>query len=104
MQIIELQLTTDTGVRRGDTDGFLRASIVGHPVRRRATGESASAVSHTRIVAGDRLTRRVMANGGRCENRSRLKMCTPAAAVKGMIGKGVRSGPVPAAMRRYGCG
>lgn len=78
-----LEDAVNEGVRRGYTEGYLRASIVADPFRRTNTGDNTPAVLHTRLVRGDRLSLMVMAKGGGCENRSRFKMCTPAEGMEG---------------------
>lgn len=66
------------GVRQGYREGYLRASIVRGPFDRRNTGDNTPAVVHVEVVPGDRLTLKLMAKGGGCENRSRFRMLTPA--------------------------
>lgn len=66
------------GVRQGYREGYLRASIVRDPFDRRNTGDNTPAVVHVEVVPGDRLTLKLMAKGGGCENRSRFRMLTPA--------------------------
>ena len=78
-----LEDAVNEGVRRGYTEGYLRASIVADPFRRTNTGDNTPAVLHTRLVHGERLSLMVMAKGGGCENRSRFKMCTPAEGMEG---------------------
>ncbi len=79
-----LEEAINAGVRRGYKEGYLRASIVGDPFKRKNTGDNTPAVVHTQIVPGDTLTLMVMAKGGGCENRSKYKMCTPAEGVEGV--------------------
>lgn len=79
-----LEDAINDGVRRGYTEGYLRASIVEDPFRRKNTGDNTPAVVHTRLVPGDKLSLMLMAKGGGCENRSRFKMCTPAEGVVGV--------------------
>ena len=43
------------GVRRGYKKGFLRASVVGHPLNRTNTGDNTPAVIYTDIVEGDKI-------------------------------------------------
>ena len=78
-----LEDAINEGVRRGYTQGYLRASIVEGPFRRKNTGDNTPAVVHTQLVPGDRLSLRLMAKGGGCENRSQFKMCTPAEGLEG---------------------
>jgi fumarate hydratase subunit alpha len=74
----------NAGVRRGYSEGYLRASIVGDPFLRKNTGDNTPAVVHIQFVPGENLTLRVMAKGGGCENRSKYKMCTPAEGIEGV--------------------
>ena len=78
-----LEDAINEGVRRGYTEGYLRASIVEGPFRRTNTGDNTPAVIHTQIVPGDRLSLMLMAKGGGCENRSQFKMCIPAQGLEG---------------------
>ena len=78
-----LEDAINEGVRRGYTQGYLRASIVEGPFRRKNTGDNTPAVVHAQLVPGDRLSLRLMAKGGGCENRSQFKMCTPAEGLEG---------------------
>ena len=78
-----LEDAINAGVRCGYTQGYLRASIVEGPFRRKNTGDNTPAVVHTQLVPGDRLCLRLMAKGGGCENRSQFKMCTPAEGLEG---------------------
>jgi hydro-lyases, Fe-S type, tartrate/fumarate subfamily, alpha region len=66
------------GVHEGYTEGLLRCSVVGDPLRRVNTGDNTPAVIHTRLVAGDRIRLTVAPKGFGSENMSRLKMFTPA--------------------------
>ena len=74
-----LEDAINEGVRCGYSQGYLRASIVEGPFRRKNT----PAVIHTQLVPGDRLSLRLMAKGGGCENRSQFKTCTPAEGLEG---------------------
>ena len=67
------------GVARGYTEGYLRCSIVGDPLKRVNTGDNTPAVIHLRLVPGDRLKLDVCPKGFGSENMSRLAMLTPAA-------------------------
>lgn len=72
------------GVRKGYTEGYLRKSIVDHPIRRKNTGDNTPAVIHTKIVDGDSLKITVAPKGGGSENMSALKMLKPAEGVEGV--------------------
>ncbi len=73
-----LEDAVNEGVHRGYTEGLLRCSVVGDPLRRVNTGDNTPAVIHTRLVAGDRVKITVAPKGFGSENMSRLKMFTPA--------------------------
>ena len=72
------------GVARGYTDGYLRKSIVGDPIRRGNTGDNTPAVLHVRLVEGDRLKLTVSPKGFGSENMSRVCMLTPASGLEGV--------------------
>lgn len=67
------------GVALGYTEGLLRCSVVGDPLRRQNTGDNTPAVLHTRLVPGDKVRLTVAPKGFGSENMSRLQMMTPAA-------------------------
>ena len=73
------------GVRRGYTDGLLRCSVVGDPLRRVNTNDNTPAVLHTRLVPGDRLSLTAVPKGFGSENMSRVKMFTPAASPQDLV-------------------
>jgi fumarate hydratase subunit alpha len=73
------------GVRRGYTEGHLRASIVERPFStRRNTKDNTPPVIHTEIVLGDRLRIQVMPKGFGCENMSRFAMLLPGEGREGI--------------------
>lgn len=65
------------GVRLGYTEGYLRCSVVGDPLRRVNTNDNTPAVLHLRLVAGDRLTITVAPKGFGSENMASLTMLKP---------------------------
>lgn len=73
------------GVRQGYTQGLLRCSVVGDPIRRVNTGDNTPAVLHTRIVPGDHVEIMVSPKGFGSENMSRMKMFTPAASRQDLV-------------------
>ena len=73
------------GVSKGYTEGLLRCSVVGDPLRRVNTKDNTPAVLHTRIVSGDKLTLTVAPKGFGSENMSKMKMFTPAASEQDII-------------------
>lgn len=68
------------GVRRGYTDGLLRLSVAGDPLRRLNTGDNTPAVLHTRLVGGDGISITVMPKGFGSENMTSLMMLLPSAS------------------------
>lgn len=74
------------GVARGYTEGRLRCSVVGDPLRRVNTGDNTPAVLHVTLVEGDRVDIQVAPKGFGSENMSRLFMLTPAAGREEVIG------------------
>jgi fumarate hydratase subunit alpha len=72
------------GVRIGYTEGFLRKSIVGHPLKRVNTGDNTPAVIHTKLVAGNELKITIAPKGGGSENMSAIRMLKPAEGVEGV--------------------
>ncbi len=72
------------GVRKGYTEGYLRKSIVNHPLQRINTGDNTPAVIHTTVVPGDKLTITVAPKGGGSENMSAIRMLKPAEGREGV--------------------
>lgn len=73
------------GVAQGYTEGLLRKSIVGDPLKRVNTNDNTPAVIHTRIVPGDNVKITVAPKGFGSENMSRIKMFTPSATREDII-------------------
>lgn len=72
------------GVRQGYKEGYLRKSIVRHPINRVNTGDNTPAVIHYEIVPGDKLHITVAPKGFGSENMSSLKMLKPSEGEKGV--------------------
>ena len=79
------EAAVNKGVARGYTEGYLRCSVVGDPLRRVNTGDNTPAVIHTRIVDGDKVKITVAPKGFGSENMSALRMFTPAATREDII-------------------
>lgn len=86
-----LEEAVNEGVRRGYTEGLLRCSVVGDPLRRQNTGDNTPAVLHLRLVPGDRLTLTVVPKGAGSENMSSIRMMTPAASEQDLVDAVVRA-------------
>lgn len=80
----DLETAVNEGVRQGYKEGYLRKSVVKHPVARGNTGDNTPAVIHARIVPGDRVKITVAPKGFGSENMSFVKMCTPTAGYEGV--------------------
>jgi len=72
------------GVRRGYRNGYLRASVVKHPLNRVNTGDNTPAVIYTEIVDGDRIKIDVAPKGFGSENMSAVKMLNPSDGIEGV--------------------
>ncbi|KJS78131.1 MAG: fumarate hydratase [Desulfotomaculum sp. BICA1-6] len=79
-----LEDAINEGVRRGYTEGYLRKSIVGHPLERVNTGDNTPAVIHIKLVPGEQIKIIVAPKGGGSENMSAIKMLKPAEGVEGV--------------------
>jgi fumarate hydratase subunit alpha len=75
----------DEGTRRGYTEGYLRKSIVVHPVVGKNTGDNTPAIIHIIPTKGDKLVIQLAPKGGGSENMSRIKMMKPADGRDGII-------------------
>lgn len=72
------------GVRRGYENGYLRKSIVRHPLDRVNTQDNTPAVIHTEIVPGDQIRVTIAPKGGGSENMSIAKVLKPADGFEGV--------------------
>ncbi|MDR0877749.1 MAG: fumarate hydratase [Treponema sp.] len=81
----DIQASVDEGVRQACTEGFLRASVVEDPLRRKNTGDNTPAVVYIDFVEGDKLTVTVAPKGFGSENMSRIKMLSPSDGRQGVI-------------------
>lgn len=82
------------GVRRAYTEGYLRKSVVRHPLDRVNTKDNTPAIVHIRMVPGDSFIIDVAPKGGGSENMSAIKMMIPADGkdgVKNFVVDAVRS-------------
>ena len=72
------------GVRLGYTEGYLRKSVVGDPIKRVNTGDNTPAIIHYDIVSGDKLKITLAPKGFGSENMSRIFMLKPADGIEGV--------------------
>jgi fumarate hydratase subunit alpha len=80
----DVEQAVNEGVRQGYKEGYLRKSVVAHPIKRGNTGDNTPAIIHTRIVAGDKVRVTVAPKGFGSENMSFVKMLTPAHGLAGI--------------------
>ena len=73
------------GVRRGYENGYLRKSMVKHPLDRVNTKDNTPAVIHTKLIPdSDKLKIIVAPKGGGSENMSMVKMLKPSDGTEGV--------------------
>lgn len=72
------------GVRQGYEEGFLRKSIVSHPLTRVNTKDNTPAIIYIDLVPGDQLKIVFAPKGGGSENMSSLKMLKPSDGIEGV--------------------
>jgi len=72
------------GVRNAYTKGYLRKSVVKHPLDRANTKDNTPAITHIKLVPGDKIKIHVAPKGGGSENMSLVKMLIPADGVEGI--------------------
>ncbi|WP_169799895.1 fumarate hydratase [Desulfofarcimen intricatum] len=80
----DLYNAVNQGIRQGYAEGYLRKSIVGHPLERKNTGDNAPGIIHTKIVPGNMVKITVAPKGGGSENMSAIKMLKPADGINGV--------------------
>jgi len=81
-----LEEAIHAGVGQGYTSGYMRASIVAHPLTTRDnTGNNTPAVIHYDVVPGDQIHFKVLPKGGGCENMSRFVNLLPRAGKDAVI-------------------
>lgn len=72
------------GVKQGYADGYLRKSMVGHPIHRVNTNDNTPAIIHTKLVAGNKLKLKIASKGGGAENMSTVAMLKPSDGIEGI--------------------
>lgn len=72
------------GVRQGYTQGYLRKSVVGDPIRRVNTGDNTPAMIYYDIVPGDTFEITVAPKGFGSENMSKIQMLKPSDGLEGV--------------------
>ena len=72
------------GVEKAYVGGYLRKSVVKHPLNRVNTKNNTPAIVHVKLVPGDKVKIDVAPKGGGSENMSLVKMLIPADGVEGV--------------------
>ncbi|HEY8364181.1 MAG TPA: fumarate hydratase [Haloplasmataceae bacterium] len=72
------------GVRNGYNHGYLRKSVVRHPLDRVNTNDNTPAIIHTKLIKGDKINILIAPKGAGSENMSLVKMLTPADGREGI--------------------
>ena len=72
------------GVRRAYTEGYLRKSVVRHPLDRVNTKDNTPAIVHIKMAPGDVFKIEVAPKGGGSENMSAIKMLIPSDGIEGV--------------------
>ncbi len=80
----DLYRAINTGVAAAYTKGYLRKSVVKHPLDRVNTKNNTPAIVHVTMVPGDKIKLDVAPKGGGSENMSVVKMLIPADGVDGI--------------------
>ena len=80
----DIYQAVNEGVRLAYTDGYLRKSVVRHPLDRVNTKDNTPAIVHIKMVTGDVFKIDVAPKGGGSENLSTVKMLIPADGVEGI--------------------
>jgi fumarate hydratase subunit alpha len=80
----DLEAAVNDGIRQGSRDGFLRKSVVNHPLLRNNTKDNTPGIIHTKIIPGHKVKITVAPKGGGSENVSLVRMLTPAEGEEGI--------------------
>ncbi|MCK9235280.1 MAG: fumarate hydratase [Acholeplasmataceae bacterium] len=78
----DLYEAINEGVRQAYDEGLLRKSVVKHPLKRENTNDNTPAITHVKLVSGDKIKITLAPKGGGSENMSLVKMLTPAEGIQ----------------------
>ncbi|MDD3712077.1 MAG: fumarate hydratase [Candidatus Izemoplasmatales bacterium] len=81
----DLDEAINVGVSQAYIEGYLRKSIVRHPLNRINTMDNTPAVIHHEFIPGNKLIIHIAPKGGGSENMSTLKMLSPSEGREGLI-------------------
>ncbi len=71
------------GLREATQEGYLRRSVA-DPLTHKNTGDNTPGIVHLNLVSGNRLRIRLLVKGAGSENKSRVRMLTPAEGKEGI--------------------
>lgn len=81
----DMYAAINDGVARGYSEGYLRKSIVRHPLDRVNTGDNTPAIVHLRLVSGNKMKITLAPKGFGSENMGGIKMLKPSDGRKGVV-------------------
>ncbi len=81
----ELEPAINEAVRNAYQKGYLRKSVVNHPLERKNTMDNTPAIIHIKQVVGDSIKIKMAAKGAGSENMSVMKMMTPSDGRQGIV-------------------
>jgi fumarate hydratase subunit alpha len=80
----DLYEAVNEGVRQAYKEGFLRNSVVRHPLDRKNTNDNTPAVIHVKLVPGSQIRILLAPKGAGSENMSLVKMLVPSDGIEGI--------------------
>ena len=80
----DLYEAINEGVRQAYHEGYLRKSVVKHPLDRKNTEDNTPAVTHVKFVPGNQVKILLAPKGAGSENMSLVKMLVPSDGVEGI--------------------
>ena len=80
----DLYESVNEGVRQAYHEGFLRKSVVRHPLDRINTNDNTPAITHVKLVPGDKVKILLAPKGAGSENMSLVKMLVPSEGIEGI--------------------
>jgi fumarate hydratase subunit alpha len=79
----DLVAAINQGLREATREGYLRRSVADH-ITRKNTGDNTPAITHLRLAPGNKLKLSLIIKGGGAENKSLVRMMSPAEGIAGI--------------------